>query len=148
METYRSLKYAIKHGDIGIIEQIFPRCCLLFHGANKTRYGFLSLYMTWLTHTKAASLQLRTALLANGLVNLRGTHDGWFEMDRLNKFLNLKLKTLMIFRHTSTQLPHDLFCRVALMASYSADLRDVLEELFREHTNLRHHNKDASTDVY
>jgi hypothetical protein len=104
--------------------------------------------MTWLTHTKAASHQLRTALLANGLVNLRGTHDGWFEMDRLNEFLNLKLKTLMIFRRTSTQLPHDLFRRVALMASYSADLRDVLEQSFGEHTNPRHHNKDASTDVY
>lgn len=148
METYRSLKHAIKHGDIGIIERIFPRCCLLFHGANKTKYGFLSLYMTWLTHTKAASHQLRTALLANSLVNLRGTHDGWFEMDRLNEFLNLKLKTLMIFRRTSTQLPHDLFRRFCLTASYSADLRDILEKAFGEHSNPRHQDKDASTDVY
>jgi hypothetical protein len=41
-------------------------------------------YMTWLTHIKAANTELQRALLANGLVNLRGADDGWFEMDRLN----------------------------------------------------------------
>jgi hypothetical protein len=81
METYKSLKYAIKHADIGIIERVFARCCLLFHGSKKKKYAFLSLYMTWLTHTKAVFPELRKALLANGLVNLRGADDGWFEMD-------------------------------------------------------------------
>lgn len=87
METYKSFKYAIKHADIGIIERVFARCCLLFHGSKKKKYAFLSLYMTWLTHTEAVAPELRKALLANGLVNLRGAEDGWFEMDRLNEFL-------------------------------------------------------------
>lgn len=29
METYRSLKYAFKHADIGVIEQIMARFCIL-----------------------------------------------------------------------------------------------------------------------
>jgi hypothetical protein len=61
----------------------------LFHGSDKSKYAFLSLYMTWLTQTNAASKELQDAILANGLVNQRGTNDSWFEMDRLNEFFNL-----------------------------------------------------------
>lgn len=27
-ETYFTLKYAIKHGDVGLIERVIQRCCL------------------------------------------------------------------------------------------------------------------------
>lgn len=148
METYKSLKYAIKHADIGIIERVFARCCLLFHGSKKKKYAFLSLYMTWLTHTQATTPELRKALLANGLVNLRGADDGWFEMDRLNEFFNLQMKTIMATRRSSTQKPHDLFRRVALTASYCSDLKSGLEMSFGEYSNGRHQVKDASEDVY
>jgi hypothetical protein len=103
------LHQLIKHADIGIIERIMARCCLLFHGSKKRKYAFLSLYMTWLTQTEASSHVLRTAILANSLVNLRGAEDGWFEMDRLNEFFNLQMKTLMATRRTSTQAPDGLF---------------------------------------
>lgn len=148
METYKSLKYAIKHADIGIIERTFARCCLLFHGSKKKNYAFLSLYMTWLTQTEASNPALRTAILANGLVNLRGTADGWFEMDRLNEFFNLQMKTLMATRRTSTQSPDALFRRVALTASYCSDLKAELDQLTGSFTNGRHQTKDASEDVY
>jgi hypothetical protein len=72
---YKSLKHAIKYADIGMIRRILSRCCLLFSGCYKYRYSFLSLYMTWLTHTTAASEDLQRAILANGLVNLRGAED-------------------------------------------------------------------------
>jgi hypothetical protein len=58
--------------------------------------------MTWLTNTKAASEELQRAILANGLENLRGAEDSWFEMDRLNEFLNLEMKTLLAARRVST----------------------------------------------
>jgi hypothetical protein len=61
----------------------------LFHESDKSKYTFLSLYMTWLTQTNAAAKELQDAILANGLVNQRGTNDSWFEMDRLNEFFNL-----------------------------------------------------------
>jgi len=147
METYKTLKYAIKHADVGLIKRALARCCLLFHGSDKSKYAFLSLYMTWLTQTNAASKELQDAILANGLVNLRGTHDSWFEMDRLNEFFNLQMKELMATRRTSTIDITDLFRRTALTASYCTDLKVVLEAVFGEYTNARHQIKDASREV-
>jgi hypothetical protein len=148
METYKSLKYAIKRGDIGLIKRVFPRCCLLFEGSNKKKYAFLSLYMTWLTHTEAATPELEKALLANGLVNLRGKDDSWFEMDRLNEFFNLEMREIMATRRSSTQDLIDLFHRVALTASYCSELKSALEMSFGGCSNGRHQVKDASEDVY
>jgi hypothetical protein len=104
--------------------------------------------MTWLTQTDATSRELRTALLANSLVNIRGAEDSWFEMDRLNEFFNLHMKNLMATRRTSTQTPDALFRRVALTASYCSDLKSELENSFGEYSNGRHQIKDASEDVY
>ena len=75
MEIYKSLKLPIKLADIGMIRRILPRCCILFCGGNELKYAFLSLYMTWLTHTMAADAELQKAILANGLVNLCGAED-------------------------------------------------------------------------
>jgi hypothetical protein len=147
METYKSLKYAIKHADIGLIKRVLARCCLLFHGSDKTKYAFLSLYMTWLTQTDAATKELQDAILTNGLVNLRGTNDGWFEMDRLNEFFNLQMKVLMATRRTSTIDTTELFRCTALTASYCTDLKVAIEAAFGKYSNGRHQIKDASREV-
>jgi hypothetical protein len=147
IETYKSLKHAIKHADVGIIQQVFARCCLLFHSSNKSKYAFLSLYMTWLTHTGAAEDELQKAILANSLVNLRGTEDGWFEMDRLNEFFNLHMKNIMVTQQTSTLDIHDLFRHTALTASYCTDLKIEIEAAFGQYSNSKHHIKDASLEV-
>ena len=141
METYLTLRLAIKFGDIGLIKRTFARCCLLFPGTTKAKYAFLSLYMTWLTHTDATSPELKRAILANGLVNLRGAEDGWFEIDRLNELFNLQMKTLMVNRRSSTQEVHLLFRRTALSAAYSTELKQSLESAFGEYSNNRHQNK-------
>jgi hypothetical protein len=51
--------------------------------------------MTWLTHTPVADEVLQRAILANGLINLRGDSTSWFEIDWLNEFFNLDMKTLL-----------------------------------------------------
>lgn len=147
METYKSLKLSIKLGDIGIIRRILAQCCLLFSGTKKTRYSFLSLYMTWLTQTEAADPELQTAILANGLVNLRGAEDGWFEIDRLNEFFNLHMKTLVATRRTSTQDINTMFRQTALTASFNTSLKQLFEATFGEYSNGLHQQKDASEDV-
>jgi hypothetical protein len=147
METYKTLKYAIKYADVGLIKRALARCCLLFHGSNKSKYAFLSLYMFWLTQTDAASEELQAAILANSLVNLRGATDSWFEMDRLNEFFNLHMKTLMVARKTSTINVVELFRKAALTASYNTDLKEAIEAAFGEHTNNRHQVKDATVEV-
>lgn len=148
VETYKTLKHAIKVGDIGLIERLFPRCALLFFGGNKTRYGHLSLYMTWLTQSGAASSELRKALLANGLVNLRGASESWFEMDRLNEFMNLEMRNAMGYRRTSTQDLNELFRRTALTASFCTNLQAEIGHLSSRHTESAHTVTDASDDVY
>lgn len=147
METYKTLKHAIKHADIGLIKRVIARCCLLFHGSGHPKYAFLSFYMTWLTQTAAADGSLQLAVLANGLVNLRGAEDSWFEIDRLNEFFNLQMKTLMATRRTSTIDCAELFRRTALTGSYCTSLKIAIEATFGEYSNGRHQAKDASREV-
>lgn len=147
MELYKTLKQAIKRADIGLIKRTFPRCALLFHGSKKRNYADLSCYMTWLTQTDAADVVLQDAVLANGLVNLRGQSDSWFEMDRLNEFFNLQMKNLMSARRTSSIDIHTLFQQTALSANYCTDLSDAMENVFGESPNPRHHNKNVTHDV-
>jgi len=96
----------------------------------KSRYSFLSLYITWLTQTEAADPELQTAILANGLVNLRGAEDSWFEMDRLSEFFSLHMKKLMSTRRTSTQDITTMFRQTAVTSSYSTTLKELLEVTF------------------
>jgi hypothetical protein len=147
METYKTLKLAIKLGDVGLIKRVLARCCLLFHGSGQSKYAFLSLYMTWLTQTGAADKVLQDAILANGLVNLRGAKDSHFEMDRLNELLNLEFRTLVALRRASTMEISELFRRAALTASYCTGLKVDFEATFGEYSNGRHQVKDASTEV-
>jgi hypothetical protein len=147
MEVYKTLKLAIKRADVGMIRRVIARCCILFHGSSKSKYAFLSLYMTWLTGTLAADEELQRAILANGLVNLRGAEDSWFEMDRLNEFFNLQMKTLMSTRRTSSIDAATLFRNTALTASYCTDLKESIECAFGEHTKSTHTAKDVSDDV-
>ena len=130
-----------------MIRRVIARCCILFHGSSKSKYAFLSLCMTWLTGTPAADEDLQRAILANGLVNLRGAEDSWFEMDRLNEFFNLQMKTLMSTRRTSSIEVATLFRTTALTASYCIDLRESIEGAFGERTNSAHTTKDVSDDV-
>jgi len=36
VETYCTLKYAIKHADVGLLQRVLPRCLLYFHGSGAT----------------------------------------------------------------------------------------------------------------
>lgn len=147
MEVYLTLKRAIKVADIGILRHVITRCCILFTGSNKKNYSRLSLYMAWLTQTNAATHELQTAILANGLVNLRGCPDTWFEIDRLNEFFNLQMKNIMVSRRSSTLDPTALFQNTALTASYYHNLRIALERAFNQYIHGRHTDKDVRHDI-
>ncbi|KAI5301029.1 hypothetical protein KEM55_002963 [Ascosphaera atra] len=103
--------------------------------------------MTWRTHSEATSERLKKIVLANGLVNIRGLTNFWFEIDRMNEFLNLRLKLAMRFRHSSTEPLLDLFTRVALLSEYLAQVKASVEGLAGEKTNATHRMKKAQADV-
>ncbi|KZZ96882.1 hypothetical protein AAP_00525 [Ascosphaera apis ARSEF 7405] len=130
MVTYRELKHAIKFGDIGYLKRLFPRIAMIFAGSNKTKYCGITLYMTWLLETEAASQTLKHAILANSLVNTSGRKDGFYEIDRLNEFTNYRLRLLMKSRSSNEELK-DLFRRMALSSAYTAIVKEGLEEFLR-----------------
>jgi hypothetical protein len=90
---------------------------------------------------------LQDAILANGLINLRGAKDSHFEIDRLNELLNLEFRTLVAHRRASTIEINKLFRRAALTASYYTELKVDFEATFGKYSNGRHQVKDASTEV-
>ena len=148
MEVYLTLKFAIKHADIGLIERVIVRCCLLFAGSAKSQYTQLALYLTRLLATKAADQVLQRSLLASMLVNCRGQQDSWFEIDRLNEHHNLVLKLLLQGRRRTSSDVTELFTRVSLTASYCLELRYAIEDAFGQFNSTHHTPADAATDVY
>lgn len=146
-ETYFTLKYAIKHADVGLIKRVISRCCVYFSGSNHSNYAFEMLNFQRLLATEAASPELKQAILANSLVNLQGKEDTWFEIDLLNELLNLSLKEILWTRRNSTFSLDLLFQRCALTASYTGELRACIERLFGENTNSSHTAKEHAVDV-
>ena len=130
MKTYKTLKYVIKHADVNLIKHALTQCCVLFHESDHIKYIFLSLYMIWLTQINAANKSLQSVILTNELVNLHDIKNSWFEMNRLNEFFNLQMKTLMITWRTSTIDCADLFHHTALSESYCTDLKVVMKAAF------------------
>src|SRR5438309_1892634 len=57
VKIYTTLKYAIKHADIGLIKRVIDRCCLYFHGSKQTNYAFKMFLFKRLLATNAATLE-------------------------------------------------------------------------------------------
>ena len=109
IDTYKLLKYAIKHADIGLLKRVIPRLCLYFAGSSSKNYAYDMLLLGRLVGTSACDPVLQRAILANSLVNLRGRPDSFFETDRFNELLNLQLKELIWTRGNSTFGIDELF---------------------------------------
>src|SRR5467141_1658455 len=83
--NYLLLKYAIKHADLGLLRRAIDKACCLFSGSSHRKYAHEMLQFQKLL-TTSASPTLQRAILANNLVNFRGSHDSWFETDRMMEF--------------------------------------------------------------
>lgn len=147
VETYKTMKYAIKHADIGLLKRTIARTCLYFAGAGAKNYTSEMLQFWRLIATDACDPPLQRAILANGLVNNRGKQDSFFEADRLNELLNLELKELLRSRGNSTFGIDSLFRWSVLTTSYTGSLREKMEHTFGEMTNTKHTIKSPAADI-
>ena len=95
VEVYKTLKYAIKHADIGLIRRVVNTYCVLFEGSKQYKYAREMMFLKRLISTNACKSPLQKAILANSLVNLQGKPDTWFEIDLFNEHLNYNLKELI-----------------------------------------------------
>ena len=142
-----TLKYTIKHADIGLIERVIDCCCIYFYGSKQTNYAFEMLLFKWLLATGAASVELKKAILVNGLVNLQSKEDTSYEIDCLNEQLNLQLKEILWARQIFIFDMDKLFHYCALTASYCSTLKKYLESKFGEKTWAGYTEKAATADI-
>lgn len=147
METYCTLKHAIKHADVGLLKRVIARCCFYFHGSGATNYASEMLHIWRLLSTEACDPPLKRAILVNGLINLRGQEDSWLEIDRHNEHLNLELKTLLNARRNGTFDVDSLFDYGGLCCEYSTATMKFLESSFGERTVGSHTTKSAASDI-
>lgn len=148
VETYQLLCYGIKHADLGLIKLAVDRCILIFHARSHRNYAFISLWLKWLTDTPAADEQLQRAILANGLFNMSGKPNGWFETDRANEYLNLHLKTLLQKRRTGTFSVDKQLQQCTLLATYTGELRNAMEQQFGIQPENHHTDYSNATEVF
>ena len=79
VETYKVLKYAIKHADIGLLKRIIACLCLYFAGLKSNNYISKIMYFWRLVATEVYNLVLQQAILVNGLINNRGELNSFFK---------------------------------------------------------------------
>ena len=69
-------------------------------------------------------------------------------MNKLNEFLNLEMKILMITQKTSIIDISELFHHTALTENYCMKLKVMIETVFEENNNTRYQIKNASIKVH
>ncbi|KAF1809281.1 hypothetical protein P152DRAFT_476626 [Eremomyces bilateralis CBS 781.70] len=148
MVVYKTLKYGIKNGDIGLIDRVIGVCCFYFEGTGQSNYAFEMLYLKRLTSTKACDKELRRAILSNSLVNPHGRRDTWQEVDRSLEYLNLELKRELWARRTSTFGLDALFKTTSLTAEYTVCLRRAVEDAFARKDNSTHSVPSPKDDIH
>ena len=151
VQVYLTLKYAIKHADIGLIRYILPYTTAMFHGkqAHKKNYATASLYMLHLMSSKASDKRLQDFVLANSIVNLKGQEDSNFELDRLlelhNGLLRRFIKERTFFGNGN---PDDLVRRWAVIGPLLDRLKSSLHRSFRLGVDGAHPEKRSADDVF
>ena len=148
VETYKVLKYGIKHGDIGLIKRSIDMCCIYFKGSRQNNYANEMLYLKWLTTTDACDPLLRKAILSNSLVNLHGNLDTWHEVDLDIELHNLTLKELLYARRNSTFDVDHLFRAVALTTDFMAGLQKSIEISVGHRQSGTHTVKSPADDIH
>ncbi|SMY18830.1 unnamed protein product [Zymoseptoria tritici ST99CH_1A5] len=148
VETYHMLSRAVKYADISLLRRVVNRCILIFHARSHKNYAFIILWMKWLTDSEASDPVLQRAMLANGFVNIAGTEDSWFEIDRANEFLNRYLKTLISSRRNRTFDVENQLEEATLLATHTSHLREVIEAGFGESTNTKHTSPKSVEEVH
>ena len=150
MDIYLVLRQAIKFGDIGLLRFALRECCIIFQAKERNTFNYgpellrlIHLYAC----DEASDIQLQDAMLANSLVNLSGTRDRFFEMDRLLEYLNGCVKETMRTRRTSTKPIDELIVQIALNAPYMLKMRLAFQGYCSRHYSGKHPTKSVAEDI-
>lgn len=148
IEVFLTLRHAIRHGDIGIIQHILPLLSVMFYGNKQYNYGFEMLFLHWLLKEEVSSPELRRAILASALINLSNKSDCWLPIDLIMELANGRYHIDMKNRHNSTHDINTTFGRVALTSLYANRLRKTFETTFSRPQNNKHSRKKLEVDTF
>ncbi|MCJ1356189.1 MAG: hypothetical protein MMC33_006183 [Icmadophila ericetorum] len=129
VEIYLTLRYAIKHADIGLLRHALLNTAVVFQAAaaGTPKYAHALLYTLHLVATPAPTLDLQNCILESGLVNLGGAEDTNFELDRLLELLNNSLKVFQQERSYYSKNSDTLLEHWAINGPYLLDLKSAVE---------------------
>lgn len=151
VEAFMTLRYAIKHADIGILRHALKEATILMLSkeAKTPKYAKGLLYTWHLVASSASNKRLQDYVLANSLVNLQSKEDTNFELDRLLELLNGKLKCFQKERtNFATDRSDELLQSWALMGPMLDRLQNFLERPFGQPNSGKHSLKKAHEDIF
>ena len=150
VELYLTLRYAIKHADIGLLRYALRHATVIFQAeaAGTPKYAQALLYLLHLTDSPAAAIRLQECVLANSLVNLQGAADSNFELDRLLELLNNSLKAFQQERSYFSKNSDRLLEYWALNGPYFQELKAAVESSFGRLQSAKHATKSAAEDIW
>ncbi len=148
IETFMTLRYAIAHGDIGLIRRLVDPLCIWFYGAEQSKYGLEMLHLRWLLSNRVTSNELQQSILSSSLVNLTGRLDSFKAIDLALEHVNCCYAIDIKLHKNSTHDVSKTFGRLALASSYITQLRAAVESHFGEKTNSKHSKKSALKDIF
>jgi hypothetical protein len=145
----KNMLYASKHGDIGWVERCFNRSIVQCLGTGGTNYAREMLFMVWLLRKGTRSNDIvRKAILAGGLVNIRGLEDSWQPIDHHGELLNLVVKTWMKEQANSSFNFKTCLSRCLPLVDWWHDWHRKLEDSLGIRVNAAHTAVDLSGDNY
>jgi hypothetical protein len=148
IELFLTFRYAVKHGDIGMIRRMLEPLAVFFFGAEQHKYGYEMLHLRWLLSDGVSDPALQRSILASGLVNTAGRRDSFQAFDLVIEHTNCMYKLDMRNLKNSTHDVNSTFDRLALTCAFSTRLRRVIESSFGEKTKNDHTRRSVIAQVF
>ena len=148
MELFLLFKKAVKFGDVGWVRRLVDPLIVLFYGSDQHRYGYEMIHLRWLLTPGVADPVLQDAILASGLINIRGKPDTFKAIDLMIEHINCTYKLDMRNFRNSTHDVMSTFDIIALTSNFNLQLRAAVESAFGERTKNSHTTRSTVRDVF
>jgi hypothetical protein len=148
VETFKTLEWAVKHGDIGLFRRIIDIMIFYFIGSEQTNYANEMLYFRWLLSEEVSDSTLQRAILSSCLINIRGQANTFLPADLVLEHINLTLALALKAKKNSTFDLDHAFSELSLCGGDLIQLRSSIEPHFGVRINADHSKKKVDADVH
>jgi hypothetical protein len=147
IETFLTVKRAVKNGDLGHLRRLIDPLIIMFFGMGQSNYGREMLFYRW-NLSAVNDDELQRAILSSGLVNWTGVAGNYKPIDLSLEHLNNNCKTEINAYKNSTKDVDLIFNRVCLCNTRIRQLRDNLEHALSIPQNQAHTTMKADMDIF